>query len=95
MAHRPDQILRMYQDVDMWLGKTLPSYVHRLAHMRDAVMRARYEISSYEAFVHLLRTLRPSLRDLAQSVFNDMVELDSTSRGEIDYEKFSHRQVTV
>lgn len=77
------------------MRQDLDAYARALAHIRDRVVKMGYRISNYNVSIRLLETVCPPLKGLAQSIFNDLLELDSRGRREIDYVVYGHRLIKV
>jgi hypothetical protein len=92
---RPYHTYRLYQAYQQSPMQALDDYVEVLELMRDRSVRVGYNVSDYEASVHLLETVTEPNQGLAQMVFDDLFEVDSRGRRDINYAEFGRRLVRV
>lgn len=61
--------------------------------MRDRVIQAGFWITKYEAYVHLLETIWLIEQRLAQTIFDELLEINSNGRQDINYGRYRCRLV--
>jgi hypothetical protein len=72
-------------------GQSLADYISDLSVMLHRVRRAGFQISELVAAEHLRDTVRPTLRDLSHSVFDDLVVIDSEYGIVISYSRYERQ----
>lgn len=80
IARPPPPVYRLYHRYMHTPHQGLDDYVRDLSHMRDRVLRTGHRVFDYEMSIHLLQTVYPGVRNLAQRVFDDFLELDLFGR---------------